>query len=52
MDATEVAKTIREWAKPTRVNDHFYGPFPDCFALVARRALAAILYRCHSFRLR
>lgn len=24
-------KTFREWAKPTRVTNHFCDPFPECF---------------------
>ena len=42
MDAKEVAKTIREWATEMVGYLSRFGPFPDCFALVAIRSLASM----------
>lgn len=42
MDAKEVAKTIREWATEMVGYPNRFGPFPDCFTLVAIKSLASM----------
>ena len=42
MDAEEVAKTIPEWATEMVGYLSRFGPFRDCFALVALRSLKSM----------
>lgn len=42
MDSKEVAKTFREWVTEMVGYPSRFGPFPECFALVAIRSLESM----------